>query len=168
MESMLRTMIVLAATLVGSGTLSFGQSSTTCEDAKVQYRAPTRNIEQKIRLTAGAKPPSALKSTQSGKSPQGTRWFDEIDPDYTSTGQPWNTTLYVHLAASSGPVLKIDFLDHGNTFTARWINEKLIFAQVWWGRFASSDLIIDVDRGKVIYHELANYAQLGEPCDPNE
>lgn len=167
MECMIRTAIVLGAVLVGPGILSSAQSSIRCEDAKVQYRPAPQDIEQKIRLTAGVKPPSALKSAQSGKSPQGTRWFDEIDPDYTSTSQPWNTTLWVHSAESAGPVLKIEFFDHGNTFEASWINEKLLFARVWWGHVASSDLIIDVERGKVIYHELANYAELGEPCDSN-
>jgi hypothetical protein len=40
------------------------------------------------------------------------------------------------------------FRDHGNTFSANWINEKLLFVQVWWGRIASSDIILDVNHGR--------------------
>jgi hypothetical protein len=43
---------------------------------------------------------------------------------------------------------------------ARWINEKLLFVRVWWGRALGSDLIIDVEREKVLYHEAVNDGNL--------
>jgi len=61
-------------------------------------------------------------------------------------------------------VLQAAFTDHGNTFSAHWLNDKLLFVQVTWGHIASSDLILDVDRGKFLYDEFANYGLLAEPC----
>ena len=97
-------------------------------------------------------------------SPQGTATIHEVDPDYTNTRTPWQTTLYITRNGGAKGVLVAEFLDHGNTFQASWINEKLLFVQVWWGRIASSDLIIDVDGGKLLYHEVAHYGALSEPC----
>jgi hypothetical protein len=76
-----------------------------------------------------------------------------------------DTVLYIGKASGDGAVLKASFLDHGNTFSAHWINDQLLFVQVWWGHIASSDLILDIDNGKFIYDRLAHYGQLGEPCE---
>jgi len=97
-------------------------------------------------------------------SPQGTRWFVELDPDYMSTKVPWTTTLYIKGGSDGRRTWKASFIDHGNTFSASWINEKLLFVQVWWGRMASSDLIFDVNQGTIIYNEFAHYGELFEAC----
>ena len=44
--------------------------------------------------------------------------------------------------------------------TSRWINEKLIFVRSHWGRQLGSDLIVDVERGAVIYHEALREGSL--------
>ncbi|CAA6676980.1 MULTISPECIES: hypothetical protein [unclassified Lentimonas] len=36
---------------------------------------------------------------------------------------------------------------------AHWINEKLLFIRVWWGRVLGRDMIFDVEAGKFIYQE---------------
>jgi hypothetical protein len=72
--------------------------------------------------------------------------------------------LYIGRVSDDKVLLEASFTDHGNTFSAHWINDELLFVQVWWGRIASSDLILEVDKGKFIYDELANYGQLDEPC----
>lgn len=94
---------------------------------------------------------------------QATRWFITADADYMKTG-PWSTTFYVGGAASERPTLALQIDDHGNTISAKWINEKLLFVEVWWGRFAATDLILDVATGKFLYSELAHYGDLGQPC----
>ena len=38
----------------------------------------------------------------------------------------------------------------------RWISEKLLFVRLWWGRVLGSDLILDVEQERVLYHELVN------------
>jgi hypothetical protein len=130
----------------------------------VTYAVAPDAIENKIQIL---KPTTVEKLPISGKkvsSPQGTRWFFEIDPDYKSVVKPWNTTLEIGNNSHDEILLEAHFVDHGNDFSAHWINEELLFVQVWWGRIVSSDLIIDVSSGKLIYDRLANYGQLGEPC----
>jgi hypothetical protein len=143
-----------------------GQTPPPCDDSEVHYRAAPHELEQKIRLSRPASQPEVPGSAKKVVSPQGTRWFFEVDPDYTSTKEPWNTALFIHRAGKAERVLRVDVVDHGNTFTASWINEKLLFIEVWWGRFASSDIILDVDQGRLLYHELARYGQTVEPCSP--
>lgn len=62
---------------------------------------------------------------------------------------PWNTTLIIGNRADGKPFLTASFKDHGNTFSAKWLNENLVF--VMWGRISSSDLILDVQKRAFIY-----------------
>jgi hypothetical protein len=78
---------------------------------------------------------------------------------------PWNTVLYVFGNRARPVRLRISFRDHGNGGVhAQWINEKLLFADVWWGRIASTDLIINVDNSNVLYVEDADYGSIIMPC----
>lgn len=140
------------------------QTLTACGTQTVNYRAAPREIEKKIQPTRSVAIAVVPTSGKRVASPQGTRWFVEVDPDYMSVKEPWKTTLYIGSAGDDKTVLLATFTDHGNTFSAHWINEKLLFVQVWWGRIASSDLILDVSQGKYIYNEFANYGELVEPC----
>jgi hypothetical protein len=153
---------VLLALCIG---VAGGQTSQPCDDAQVHYRGAPQEMQHKIRLTWPTSQPELAVSARKVVSPQGTRWFFEVDPDYTSTKEPWNTSLFIHSGGKTDRVLRVDILDHGNTLTANWINEKLLFVEVWWGRFASSDVILDVDQGKVLYHELANHIETIQPCE---
>ena len=55
------------------------------------------------------------------------------------------------------PLLKITVLDHGNTLNVKWVTDRVLHINVWWGRFGMSDWIIDVNRGTVVYDELLNF-----------
>jgi hypothetical protein len=155
----------LAIFFLLSGVIVSAQIPDSCENRSVEYESPAQSFENNIhvlRVAKGVDPPLGQKQNL---SPQGTRWYVEIDPDYTSTKNPWNTTLYIGGVPHKEKVLlKATFTDHGNSFSAKWINEDLLFIQVWWGHILSSDLILDVHEGKFIYDKLANYDQLGEPC----
>jgi hypothetical protein len=35
----------------------------------------------------------------------------------------------------------------------RWINEKLLYVRIWWGRIKGADLILDVEDQTVIHKE---------------
>jgi hypothetical protein len=128
-----------------------------CKLAKVLYSAPTEQIAKSMSLSSYTAEVSA--SVKRDASPQGTRWMVRVDPDYMKPG-PWNTTLFIGDLATNTPFLKAEFRDHGNTFGAQWINENLIWIQVWWGRVASSDLILDVSKKQFIYNQLANYVEV--------
>jgi hypothetical protein len=54
------------------------------------------------------------------------------------------------------PDLELTFVDESNGgVKVEWLNEKLLFGQVWWGRIYSTDFILDVEQGKFIYREMA-------------
>ena len=38
----------------------------------------------------------------------------------------------------------------------QWINEKLVFIRVWWGRVVGSDFIFDAETGRFIHQEMIN------------
>ena len=147
--------IVLLSLLTGHG-----QALKPCNDQSVQYTAEPAEVEKHIELINADEETPALAKVG---SPQGTRWLRELDPDYTKTG-PWNTTLFIGKNTSNQAFLTMRLLQHGNTLSAQWINDQLLFVEVWWGRFASSDLIVDVDAGKFVYDKFARYGQMGEPC----
>jgi hypothetical protein len=141
-----------------------GQGASGCSDQNVNYRIPTKDLQKKILFTTLANQSEFPVSAKHSMSPQGTRWFVELDPDYMSTQVSWTTTLYIKGGSDGRRVWKASFIDHGDTFSARWINEKLLFVQVWWGRMASTDLIFDVNQGTIIYNEFAHYGELFETC----
>ena len=141
-----------------------GQVPTPCRNQQVDYREAPLGIREKIQVGRSVKIPEPDAAKKRIPSPQGTRWFIEVEPDFTGKG-PWTTTLYIGNTMGSETALEAVFKDHGNTFSAKWINDKLLFVQVGWGHIASSDIILDVNQGKMIYHELANYSELVEPCE---
>jgi hypothetical protein len=46
-----------------------------------------------------------------------------------------------------------------------WLNEKLLYGSVWWGRTVSTDFVFDAEKRAFIYREMANYGELVQPCD---
>jgi len=53
-------------------------------------------------------------------------------------------------------LLQLTLKDHYPNFVidVRWINEKLLFASVWWGRVLGTDLILDVENESIVYKEM--------------
>jgi hypothetical protein len=48
----------------------------------------------------------------------------------------------------------------------RWINDKLVFLEVWWGRIRATDMMLEVERAKWIYMQDADYSGMSlPPCD---
>lgn len=160
----MKSLRLTAVLLLACGWLSICRAQDPCQDDAVVYESAPEWIAKKIQIfppKPEEKPPPGGKMVT---SPQGTRWFVEIDPDYQSVAQPWNTTLQIGGGSPAVLQLEARFLDHGNSFTAHWINEQLLFVQVWWGHIASSDLIINIDTGKLIYDRLAHYGQKDPLC----
>lgn len=156
-------LLSVSSCLVVLSSFARAQSLPACNAAQVTYEAAPRDIEDRIKVEKVARNSNPPATGTRVNSIQGTRWLVEVDPNYMRTG-PWTTTLYVGDSDTSRAYLIASFKDHGNTFSAHWINEELLFVQIWWGRIASSDLILDVTSGRFIYDRLANYGQTVEPC----
>ena len=145
--------VILGAVLV-SGPCALAQGGP-CSQAKPEYHTPTPHRTKHLsisRESSGIFDPSKKVISQLGPN----SWFVAVDPVYTNA-PPWNTTIFVGHVGNDKPFLKIAVLDHGDTLNVKWITERLLHLNIWWGRFGMSDWIIDVDRGRVVYDELLNF-----------
>jgi hypothetical protein len=132
---------------------SFAQG-VPCSDVKPEYFSPTPDRAKHLfisREASGTFDQSKKVTSQLGAN----SWFVSVDPVYTNA-PPWNTTIFVGSVGSNKPLLKITVRDHGNTLNVKWVTDRLLHINIWWGRFGMSDWIIDVDRGIVVYDELLN------------
>ena len=83
-------------------------------------------------------------------------------PEY-SKGGPHTTTIYIG-TIDDDPSLMIVVRQHEG-IRVRWLNEKLLYGSVAWGRIVSTDFIFDVEARKFIYEEMENFGELIEPCN---
>jgi hypothetical protein len=84
--------------------------------------------------------------------------------DFNKPG-PWTTTVLIGGVGLQGRLLKLSFTDHASGgVSVELLNEKLLFAEIWWGRIASADLILDVSSQTFLYKETAQYGDLIQPC----
>jgi len=143
--------------LLSTGSVVAQAQDQPCKLGKVHYSVPTEQVAKSISLSSATADDGAPLKRDA--SPEGTRWMIRVEPDYTKPG-PWNTTLIIGDRSTGKPFLKAEFRDHGNTFGAQWLNENLIWIQVWWGRIASSDLILDVSKKQLIYNRVAHYGEV--------
>ena len=126
-----------------------------CSEAKPDYYSPTPDRAKHLSISpeaSGTFDQSKKVTSQLGPN----SWFVTVDPIDTNA-PPWNTTIFVGRASKDKPFLKITVLDHGNTLNVKWVTDRLLHINIWWGRFGMSDWMIDVDRGTVVYDELLNF-----------
>lgn len=67
------------------------------------------------------------------------------------------TTIYFFTQSPEPSAMRATFRNHRNEVRPRWINEKLAFVEVWWGRVRSTELIVDVEKGTSMYMQDADY-----------
>ena len=85
-------------------------------------------------------------------------FFRVAPPDFTRSG-PWTTSVYVY--AEKRAWTRLTLSDHGSyPVQVRWINEKLLFVRVWWGRLIGTDLILDAESGAIVNREMVRDGRL--------
>ena len=153
------TLVAIVAFIVDSQ--SFAQDLPSCGDRSVTYSPFDEHFAANVAARAG--PINALNVGEKQFSPQKTIWMTVNRPDYTKPG-PWNTQVFIRTAKGGTPEL-LTFIDHGSGgVELQWLNEKLLYGSVWWGRIVSTDFIFDVEKKNFIYKEMANYGELVQPC----
>jgi hypothetical protein len=85
-------------------------------------------------------------------SPNGAYWFAVVEDDRTRPG-PWDARVLVFVEREE--LLRLSLVDCRGV-QARWVNEKLLYVEVWWGRVLGTRLILDVEQGAVLYREMVN------------
>ena len=86
-------------------------------------------------------------------SPNKAYWFIVYTPD-TMKPSPWSTEIEVFNERDY--LIKIELIDHAATYmtTTKWINDKLLYIEFWWGRVLGTYLIFDVEKEKIIIREM--------------
>lgn len=55
-------------------------------------------------------------------------------------------------------LITLTLKDHYPNFVVNlhWVNEKLLYVRVWWGRVLGTDFILDVEKEAIVYKETVN------------
>ena len=139
------------------------QELAKCDSARVHYTPFDDSYSRRIQINSPSSLETQLSTGDKVLSPQGTRWLTQVLPDTMKPG-PWTTRVYLG-ATKSAPDIELSFVDEENGGVAvHWLNEKLIFGEVWWGRIYATDFIFDVEQRKFIYREMAHFGDLMQPC----
>jgi hypothetical protein len=132
----------------------------------VSYSKPSSESLLKIkieRVSLTDKQSGELAALPKTTSEFGSRWLVEERPDTMRPG-PWTTRIYVFDATDTRHCVRIQLTDHAGYDVQRsWLNEKMLFVRVSWGRIVSTDFVLDAETLKFAYAEDANYFRLVYP-----
>ena len=78
-------------------------------------------------------------------------------------------TVSVTVDAEGDGLTEIRFTKVHGLSESRWINEKLIFLRVWWGRIVGTDFVYDAEKRKMVHAESVHdgvlaWQQFRESC----
>jgi hypothetical protein len=135
---------------------------------RVQYSEPRQLLVDRIAIEPGTAVGGrfpALRRFEEVGSPHGTARALVSPPDFSQPG-PWTTVLAVRGNLARPLELLITVRDHGSGgVTVRWLNERLLWMRVWWGRIVASELLLDVETARSIYYQEADFRQTVLPCE---
>jgi hypothetical protein len=92
-------------------------------------------------------------------SPNKAYWFSVTEPD---TMKPGPYKLQIDIYNERDYLVRSDVPNVYGNFKSevKWINEKLLYTRVWWGRVKGVDLIFDVEKEQIIYKEMTNWGSI--------
>ena len=97
---------------------------------------------------------AAVTGSEHHKSPN-KAYFYMIEGSSTENPGPWNAIVSIHNERKG--LLQVVIKDHSQyPVDVRWVNEKLLFIRVWWGRVLGTDLILDVEKESEVFREMVH------------
>ncbi len=151
--------LVLCGGLFGCSTIE-----PTRQEA-VTYSKPSSESLQKIkieRISLTGEQLAKLALEGHGLSPEDKGGIDpplllEVWPDWTRDA-PWNTRLYIFNSVDTNRCVCVELLDHA-CYSVRhtWLNDKMLFVEVPWGRIAWTDFVLDTKTLRFAYIEDGFY-----------
>lgn len=173
-EHLMRARIVVAAmatvAVLGSGMPAAAQDLPQVDCSQydvVRYSPAEEHYLDRIEiLTEDPSFPSQqnLDDLESQRTPHGTGVLHISRPD-TTVPPPWVTHLYI--TGDKARPISLEIVVRQNAsyeVQTRWINEKLLWFSVWWGRILATEVILNVETGTFEYAEDANYGRMIQPC----
>ena len=141
-DSSLREYLIDDDPLARPEILSYSKpSSETLHQIKIKRISLSREQFQK------------LNTFPMSKTENGVRWLLEEKPDTMREG-PWHTRLYIFDATDTHHCLSIELVDHSSSEVHHvWLNDKMLFVRVWFGRIAWTDFVLNTETGRLAYIE---------------
>ena len=91
-------------------------------------------------------------------SPNKAYWFAVSTPDFRKEG-PWATLIQIFNERDYS--IRIEIRDHNNwEIKPKWVNEKLLYIEVWWGRIVGSYFLFNVESEMIIAKEMIHDGQM--------
>ena len=117
-----------------------------------------KNYENRIRISHAQIDKKILLGKnikERNYSPNKAYWFVAKFPDTMKPG-PWSTEIRVFNERDY--IIKIELVDYAAQYvtTIKWINEKLLYIELWWGRVLGTYFIFDAEKEKVVIREMVH------------
>lgn len=116
-------------------------------EARVFHRPFDQRYESRLELGHSNVEPATGEREM---SPNRTYWSVLAEADHTRPG-PWDADLLISNERDS--LVRLRIRDY-RFVEARWINEKLVYMEIWWGRVLGTYLILDVEREEIVTREM--------------
>jgi hypothetical protein len=113
-----------------------------------------------------------INLSQAELEPEGERIFS-LNGAYYFVQNGVRPVVSITIFAEKDHFLDISLADGAYGARVSWINEKLVFARIWWGRIAFDDLVVDVENETILSRNSGTegriaYEQFQEGCKINE
>jgi hypothetical protein len=131
------------------------------DEGQVNYSAFDESFAPKMRILKGNTETHIAGASY--LSPDQTSSMTVSKPE-SAGSDLWTIRVGIRSPYNSA-VLELTSWEQGG-FDVRWLNEKLIYGTVWWGRRLATNFIFDIERKDFLYREMAGYEELisPEPC----
>jgi hypothetical protein len=147
---------ILCLALVLSGGLSGCSTVEPPRQENVTYSKPSSENLQKIKIERISLTNEQLAKSvvePEDKRENGSPLLAEERPVWTRDA-PWNTRLYIFNSADTNRCVCVELLDHGAYEVHHtWLNNKMLFVKVPWGRLAETDFVLDTKTLRFAYIE---------------
>lgn len=149
-------LLPLAGYSRGTGNAEWHTPPDRWAEPRIHHSPFDQEYEQRIRIShISRRDGSALRKVFSSNK---AYWYSAQPPDYLKKG-PWSTDILLDNERSY--LIDIRLVDHSQyDLKVNWINEKLLYIQVWWGRILGSYLIFDLEKERIVSREMVHDGSL--------
>ena len=151
-------LLLALALVLSSGLLGCTTVQSPRQDA-VLYSTPSSASLQKIkikRISLTGEQVAELASLPKDKTEFNSRWLVEEKPD--TMRRALGYAAYIFDSADTNRCVRVELLDQaGYEIRHAWLNEKMLFIGVPWGRMAWTDSVLDTETLRFVYIEDGVY-----------